>query len=71
MCIRDRAERARRVGASASNQNQKVETITRELPKIGRNEKVEIKNSNSGEIKSLKFKQAEILIKQGKWVISS
>ena len=41
------AERARRVGAGASNQ--KVETVTREIPKIGRNEKVEIRNSTSGE----------------------
>ena len=65
------AERARRVGASASNQNQKVETITRELPKIGRNEKVEIKNSNSGEIKSLKFKQAERLLQTGEWELVS
>ena len=39
------AERARSIGASASQNSQKVETITRELPKIGRNEKVEIQNS--------------------------
>jgi len=65
------AARARRVGASASNQNQKVETVTREIPKIGRNEKVEIKNSNSGEIKTLKFKQAEKLLQTGEWELIS
>ena len=65
------AERARRVGASASSQGQKVETITREIPKIGRNEKVEIKNSTSGEIKSIKFKQAEKLLQSGEWEINS
>ena len=65
------AARARRVGASASNQNQKVETVTREIPKIGRNEKVDIKNSNSGEIKTLKFKQAEKLLQTGEWELIS
>ena len=65
------AERARRVGAGASNQNQKVETITRELPKIGRNEKVEIKNSTSGEVQAMKFKQAEKLLQSGEWEMIS
>jgi preprotein translocase subunit SecA len=63
------AERARRVGAGASNQ--KVETVTREIPKIGRNEKVEIKNSTSGEVKTLKFKQAEKFLQSGEWEINS
>jgi preprotein translocase subunit SecA len=63
------AERARRVGAGASNQ--KVETVTREIPKIGRNEKVEIKNSTSGEVKAMKFKQAEKFLQSGEWEIKS
>jgi preprotein translocase subunit SecA len=63
------AERARIVGAGASNQ--KVETVTREIPKIGRNEKVEIKNSTSGEVKTLKFKQAEKFLQSGEWEINS
>ena len=63
------AERARRVGAGASNQ--KVETVTREIPKIGRNEKVEIKNSTSGEVKTMKFKQAEKFLQSGEWEINS
>ena len=63
------AERARSIGASASQNSQKVETITRELPKIGRNEKVEIRNSSTGETKTLKFKQAEKLLQNGEWEI--
>ena len=63
------AERARRVGAGASNQ--KVETVTREIPKIGRNEKVEIKNSTSGEVKAMKFKQAEKFLQSDEWEINS
>ena len=63
------AERARKVGAGASNQ--KVETVTREIPKIGRNEKVEIKNSTSGEVKAMKFKQAEKFLQSGEWEINS
>ena len=65
------AQKARSVGAGASARTQSIETIVREKPKIGRNEKVTIKNINTGETKVLKFKQAEILIKKGEWVISS
>ena len=66
------AARNRALGAGASQGNQRViETITREQPKIGRNEKVTIKNVATGETKSVKFKQAEPLLKQGSWVISS
>ena len=66
------AQKARSVGAGASNSQQRIiETIVREKPKIGRNERVTIKNVNTGETKSLKFKQAELMIKNGEWVISS
>ena len=66
------AQRSRQVGAGASQaQRQMIETITREHPKIGRNEKVTIKNINTGETKTVKFKQAEPLIRKGSWVISS
>ena len=57
----------------ATQQNQghlpKVETIVRQQPKIGRNQKVLIKNISNGEEKELKFKQAEVLIKKGGWVL--
>ena len=66
------AQRNRSVGAGVSQTGKKIiETIIREQPKIGRNEKVTIKNVATGETKSVKFKQAEPLLKQGKWVISS
>ena len=64
------AAKQRAVGAGASSsQRQPVETIVRETPKFGRNERVEIKNTATGENKTLKFKQAEPLIKSGQWVI--
>ena len=66
------AQKARSVGAGASqSQRQTIETIVRDQPKIGRNEKVTIKNITTGETKIVKYKQAEILVRQGKWVISS
>ena len=48
-----------------------VPAPTREVPKIGRNQKVEIKNNDTGEIKTMKFKQAERLILTGEWSINS
>ena len=41
----------------------------RDQPKIGRNERVTIKNVMSGEQKEVKFKQAIPLIEKGEWVI--
>ena len=64
------AERNRKIGASASQQQREpIETIVREKPKIGRNEKVKVKNIKTGEIQTIKFKKAEILIKNGEWII--
>jgi|TARA_B110000285_G_scaffold230917_1_gene298429 preprotein translocase subunit SecA len=66
------AQRNRTFGSGASQAGKKmIETITREQPKIGRNEKVTIKNVTTGETKSVKFKQAEPLLREGSWVISS
>ena len=65
------AQKARQVGSSASQSSQKVETIVRDIPKIGRNEIIEIKNTNSGEIKKLKFKKALSLLESGDWIINS
>jgi preprotein translocase subunit SecA len=66
------AQRNRSVGAGVSQTGKKIiETIIREQPKIGRNEKVTIKNISTGETKTVKFKQADPLLKQGRWVISS
>ena len=66
------AQRNRSVGAGVSQTRKTIiETIIREQPKIGRNEKVTIKNISTGETKTVKFKQADPLLKQGGWVISS
>ena len=63
------AAKQRSIGAGAGGQQrQVVETITREMPKIGRNDRVTVKHTVSGENKTLKFKQAEPMIKSGQWV---
>ncbi|MEO2148306.1 MAG: helicase-related protein, partial [Flavobacteriaceae bacterium] len=64
------AQKARQVGSSVSQSSQKVETIVRDIPKIGRNEIIEIKNTNSGEIKKLKFKKALSLLQSGDWIVN-
>ncbi len=50
-------------------ERQVVETIVRDQPKIGRNDKVTIKNVMTGESKTVKYKQAEPLLVGGTWVI--
>ena len=52
-----------------SRQQEPVETVVREQPKIGRNERITIKNVMSGEEKEVKFKQAIPLIEKGEWVL--
>jgi preprotein translocase subunit SecA len=59
----------RNVGQNASSRNQQVETIVREVKKIGRNEKVTIKNITNGEQKTLKYKIAENHLKNGDWIL--
>ena len=51
-------------------QNIPVETIVRTKPKVGRNDKVTIKNIKNGESKTLKYKHAEKLIESGDWLIT-
>ena len=63
------ANRNRQVGSNVSSNQSVVETVVREKRKIGRNERVRVKNIQSGETKELKFKQAEPLIQSGNWNI--
>lgn len=63
------AAQSRAVGQQQGQRPQVTETIIREKPKIGRNERVTIKNVISGENKTVKFKQAEPLIAKGEWVL--
>ncbi|APY07565.1 preprotein translocase subunit SecA [Winogradskyella sp. J14-2] len=66
----ERAAQSRAAGQGASRQQQQVvETIVREQPKIGRNDKVTIKHVMSGESKVVKYKQAIPLIDKGEWVL--
>ena len=63
-------ERAAQSRAAGNTQReQAVETIVREQPKIGRNDRVKIKNIISGETKTLKYKQALPVINSGEWVL--
>ncbi|NNJ81900.1 MAG: preprotein translocase subunit SecA [Flavobacteriaceae bacterium] len=64
----ERAAQSRAAG-NTQKQTQITETIVRERPKIGRNERVTIKNVMSGENKTLKYKQAIPLIDKGEWVL--
>ena len=63
-------ERAAESRAAGNTQKQQVvETIVRDRPKIGRNDRVTIKHVMSGENKIVKYKQAEPLIAKGEWVL--
>ncbi len=55
--------------AGQTQSRQVTETIVRDKPKIGRNDRVTIKHVMSGENKTMKFKQAEPLINKGEWVL--
>lgn len=57
------------ISNSRQQQAAPVETIVRERPKIGRNERVTIKNVMSGEEKVVKYKQAIPLMYKGEWVL--
>ena len=63
------AAQNRAAGQTQGNRPHVTETIVREKPKIGRNDRVTIKNVMSGESKTLKFKQAEPLLDKGEWVL--
>ncbi|KAA1246665.1 preprotein translocase subunit SecA [Aquimarina sp. RZ0] len=65
----ERAAQNRATGQTQQQQQPVTETIVREQPKIGRNDKVTIKHVMSGENKTLKYKQAIPLIEKGEWVL--
>ena len=71
--IQNLDERSAQTRAAGQTQNkaQAVETVVREQPKIGRNDKVTIKHVLNGQTKTLKYKQAIPLIQKGEWVIQS
>lgn len=65
----ERSAQARAAGNTQPQQQQVTETIVRSQPKIGRNDRVTIKNVMNGESKVVKYKQAEPLIAKGQWVM--
>lgn len=67
----ERAMQSREAGQTQPQQRQVTETITREMPKIGRNDRVTIKHVMSGDTKEVKYKQAIPLITKGEWVLQS
>ncbi|WP_298237018.1 preprotein translocase subunit SecA [uncultured Algibacter sp.] len=64
----ERSAQNRAAGNTQRNQ-EVVETIVRDRPKIGRNDRVTIKHVMNGENKTVKYKQAEPLIAKGEWVL--
>jgi len=52
-----------------TQEQQVTETIVRTERKIGRNERVTIKNVTTGANKEVKYKQAIPLINKGEWVL--
>ncbi|MFT5103671.1 MAG: preprotein translocase subunit SecA [Candidatus Latescibacterota bacterium] len=65
----ERAAESRVAGQTQPQRQQVTETIVREQPKIGRNDRVTIKHVMSGENKMVKYKQAIPLIDKGEWVL--
>ncbi|SNZ00312.1 preprotein translocase subunit SecA [Flagellimonas pacifica] len=63
------AAQNRAAGQTQGGRPPVTETIVREKPKIGRNDRVTIKNVMTGESKTVKYKQAEPLIDKGQWVL--
>jgi len=59
----------KKAGQMASQSNNYVETVVRDVKKIGRNEKVSIKHITNGEIKTLKYKVAENHLRNGEWIL--
>ena len=59
----------KKAGQMASQSNNYVETVVRDVKKIGRNEKVSIKHITNGEIRTLKYKVAENHLRNGEWIL--
>jgi len=63
------AAQNRAAGQTQGRRPQVTATIVREKPKIGRNDRVTIKNVMTGDSKTVKYKQAQPLIDKGQWVL--
>jgi len=63
------AAKAREVSQQSQSRPAVTETITRDAPKINRNDTVTIKHIMSGQVETLKFKKAEERLLTGEWTI--
>lgn len=63
------ASEAKKAGEMASQRPPVTETITREMPKINRNDTVTIKHVMSGKSETMKYKKAESMLASGEWVL--
>ena len=54
-----------------TQQRQVTETITRDAPKINRNDTITIKHVRSGKTETMKYKKAESLLQNGEWIIAN
>lgn len=59
-----------RANAGQPGRPPKRKPVVHTQPKIGRNDRVEIRNMQTGETKTLKYKQAESLLKTGVWQLT-
>jgi preprotein translocase subunit SecA len=66
----ERSAQSRAAGHQAQQRPQITETIVRDQPKIGRNDKVNVKNVMTGENKTMKYKQALPLLEKGDWMLT-
>ncbi len=66
----DFAGQSQQTNTNQTQEQQPVETFVRTERKIGRNDRVTIKNVMSGENKTVKYKQAIPLIDKGEWVLT-
>ncbi len=65
------ASAAREVSEQSQQRPAVTETITRDAPKINRNDNVTVKHIMSGKTETMKFKKAESLLVTGEWVITN
>ena len=66
----DFKNQSQQTNTNQTQERQPVETFVRTERKIGRNDRVTIKNVMSGENKQVKYKQAIPLLEKGEWVLT-
>jgi preprotein translocase subunit SecA len=64
------AAAAREVSQQSQSRPAVTDTITRDAPKINRNDTVTVKHVMSGKTETMKFKKAEGLLATGEWIIT-